>query len=365
MMILRLATVLALQCAFLVGCGAGRAPVPPGTIPLQNELSAEDEKYGHEVLSALTQQFALDTSDEHINRVRDLADRLAIASGNDLYPWHIHVLKDDNIKNAAATRGNYLFVWTGMFKAVSDDTELATIISHEMGHVLAKHTAASPQQEAAQILSGVMGMAASGVLASQGYGAVSDLAQMLVENIFQAALLNPQSQSDELEADQIGLFLMADAGYDPEKALNFWRRVQTDPDFQSASLAFFSTHPSTIERVDNLSKYIATAKERYLLASGQKPTLVNSNHSQSTKSQQQFDANATTTAIVPHGNEEGWVVAEKSVAIHQMADESSPIVGQLAKGALVSGPLFKRRWISVNSPVSGFVRSSLLSPQSR
>ncbi len=362
MTILRLATILALQCALLVGCGAGRAPVPPGTIPQQNELSAEDEKYGHEVLSALTQQFALDTSDENINRVRDLADRLAIASGNDLYPWHIHVLKDDSIKNAAATRGNYLFVWTGMFKAVTDDTELATIISHEMGHVLAKHTAASPQQEAAQILSGVMGMAASGVLASQGYGAVSDLAQMVVENVFQAALLNPQSQSDELEADQIGLFLMADAGYDPEKALNFWRRVQTDPDFQSASLAFFSTHPSTIERVDNLSKYIAAAKERYLLASGQKPSIVNGNHS--TKSQQQFDAKPETSAITLDGNGEGWIVAEKSAAIHQIADESSPIVGQLSKGTMVSGPLFKRRWISVNSPVSGFVRSSQLSPQS-
>jgi predicted Zn-dependent protease len=359
----RLIGIFILLSLTLTGCGAGRAAVPPGIIPQQTELSVEDEKYGHEVLSTLSQQFALDTSDANINRVRDIADRLAIASGNDLYPWHIHVLKDDNVKNAAATRGNYLFIWTGMFTAVTDDTELATIISHEMGHVLAKHTAASPQQEAAQILSGVMGMAAGGVLASQGYGAVSDLAQVLIENVFQAALVNPQSQSDELEADLIGLFLMADAGYEPEKAVNFWRRVQSDPDFQSASLAFFSSHPSTIERVDNLSQYIATAKERHLLATGKKPpstTVAASSHATQNKPQP-----VSATHTVTNNNQDGWIVAEHSAPIHQSAEESSPIIGEVAQGNVVSGTMVRRRWISVSVPVTGYIKSSKLSPLSR
>ena len=363
MIAIRLIGISTLLSLVLTGCGAGRAPVPPGTIPQQNELSVEDEKYGHEVLSTLTQQFALDTSDENINRVRDLADRLAVASGNDLYPWHIHVLKDDNVKNAAATRGNYLFIWTGMFKAVTDDTELATIVSHEMGHVLAKHTAASPQQEAAQILTGVMGMAAGSVLASQGYGAVSDLAQVLIENVFQAALVNPQSQSDELEADLIGLFLMADAGYDPEKALNFWRRVQSDPDFQSASLAFFSSHPSTVERVDNLSHYITAAQERFSLASGKKPktsTVPARSSSPVTAAQ----PNPTMTTVNSN-SQDSWIVAEKSVQIHQSADETSPVIGEVVQGSPVSGSIVKRRWVSINQPLVGYVRSYKLSPASR
>jgi len=341
----------------LVGCGAGRPPVPPGIIPQQTELTAEDEKYGHEVLSALTQQFALDTNDGNIHRVRDLADRLAIASGNDQYPWHIHVLKDDKVKNAAATRGNYLFVWTGMFTTVSDDTELATIVSHEMGHVLAKHTAASPQQEAAQILSGVMGMAASGVLAGTGYGAVADLAQILVENVFQAALVNPQSQSDELEADLIGLFLMADAGYDPDKALNFWRRVQSDPDFQSASLTFFSSHPSTIERVENLGKHIDAARERFRLAKGDR----SASNLKSKPDAEEIPVSATRLppTIYPDNS---WIVAEKSVSVHQSSDDTSAVVGQIQEGTVITGTLIKRRWISISAPVEGFVKSSLLSP---
>ena len=60
----------------LLACGPSRAPVPPGEIPSPTFVSEEDENYGHEVLSELSDKYPLDTNDARINRVRDIVDRL-------------------------------------------------------------------------------------------------------------------------------------------------------------------------------------------------------------------------------------------------------------------------------------------------
>lgn len=248
------------------GCAPTRPPVPPGEVPSENYVSAQDEEYGHEVLSELSEKFELDRDDNNINRVRDLVDRLAQGGHVDQSPWHVHVLKDDTFKNAAATRGNFVFVWTGMLKTVQNDDELATILAHEMSHVLAKHTAEDPAEETSSILAGVAGSVAGAVLSQQGLGPLADLGETITRELIGAILINPTSQEHELEADQIGLFLMADSGFDPQSATDFWRRVQNDPDFSSDFLGFLSSHPSSGDRLIALEKYLPMAMERYRTA---------------------------------------------------------------------------------------------------
>jgi len=74
---------------------------------------------------------------------------------------------------------------------------------------------------------------------------VSQLAELIVRASLEAILVNPDQQGKELEADQIGIFMMADAGYDPQEAIDFWQHVQGDPDFSSSPLEFMSSHPSS------------------------------------------------------------------------------------------------------------------------
>lgn len=251
-----------LMCC-LIGCAPTRPPVPPGEVPSADYVSAQDEAYGHEVLSELSEKFELDRDDNHINRVRDLVDRLADGGHVNQDPWHVHVLKDDTFKNAAATRGNFVFVWTGMLNTVQNDDELATILAHEMSHVLAKHTAEDPAEETSSILAGVAGSVASAVLSQQGLGPLADLGEVLTRELIGAVLINPGAQEHELEADQIGLFLMADSGFDPQSAIDFWRRVQNDPDFSNDFLGFLSSHPSSSDRLHALERYLPQAQERY------------------------------------------------------------------------------------------------------
>lgn len=257
-------TILLLLAA-LTSCAPSRKPVQVGDIPNSSAVSYEDEEYGQAVLDQLTQQAPLDRNDANINRVEDIVDRLTRAANADQSPWHIYVLNDGKVKNAAATRGNYVFVWTGILSAVRNDSELAGILAHEIGHVLAKHTTPDPAEEANQMITGVTGSIAREILSSQSgaIGIVGGIAESLITASMNALIVNPNSQRLEYEADQIGIFLMADAGYDPRSFVDFWERARNDPDFSGSDIQFLSTHPSTGNRLERLRKMLPESIARY------------------------------------------------------------------------------------------------------
>ena len=122
-------------------CASGRVAVPTGHVPIQTTLSEEDIEYGANVHNQLSQQFKEDSSIENNKRVREIVQRLSDVTGgaDGGYPWHTYVFKDDNFKNAAATRGNYIFVWTGILNTTESNHQLATVLAHEIAHVLADH----------------------------------------------------------------------------------------------------------------------------------------------------------------------------------------------------------------------------------
>ena len=234
--------------------------------------SAKDEQHGKAVLNQLTNQYQLDTDDDNILRVRKIIDRLARYATSQRAIWHSFVLKDDEFKNAAATYGNYIFIWTGMIKAAENDHELATVLAHEMGHVLAGHPRPSPQEEARVIASGVAAQVARQIMFAQGgiVGLLAGLGEFAARMLLQAILLNPEQQRKEFEADHIGLFLMAEAGFNPKAAIDFWERVQSDPDFSGTSIAFLSSHPSSEERFEELKSHLPKATERFEQLFGKK-----------------------------------------------------------------------------------------------
>lgn len=257
--------IILIALLLVSACGPRDVRIAPGDIPEAAYLSAQDEAYGHEVLNQLTQQYPIRYDSEQLTRVRDLVDRLTEASGAGNDPWHVYILEGPDFKNAAATRGNHVFVWTGILNVVRDDDELATILAHEIGHVLARHTMQDPSEEAASILSGTAGTIVKEILSQQGgaYGLAAGLAGALVESTINAVALNPDLQRKELEADQVGLFLMADAGFNPDNAVAFWERIKDDPAFSSALPAFLSTHPSSEQRIERLQTLLPLAEDRY------------------------------------------------------------------------------------------------------
>lgn len=245
------------------GC-SGRAPVTPGYIPRATELSPEDEQYGHAVLAEVTKTYPISHNRGEVLRVRGIADKLTRAAGADAHPWHIYVLEGDAVVNAAATRGNHLFVWTGMLRTASTDGELATVIAHELGHVLAQHTKPTPGEEAARVMADTSGTIAGQIVRTQpGYASLAQLAAILVSEGVKAIAVNPNSQRLEHEADHIGFFMMADAGYNPREALRFWSKMARGESMDAPGLQFFSSHPATDERLAELEALLPEAEARF------------------------------------------------------------------------------------------------------
>jgi predicted Zn-dependent protease len=190
--------------------------------------------------------------------------RLAKAANAGTNPWNVFVLEGDDVVNAAATRGNYVFVWTGMLRAAQSDGELATVIAHELGHVLANHTKPTAQEEASQIMARTTGDIAGQIVASQpGYAPLAQITGILVTELIKAIAVNPETQRLETEADQIGFFLMADAGFDPQEAISLWSKMANDPSTTGEPLQFLSSHPASSDRLEALQSLLPEATARY------------------------------------------------------------------------------------------------------
>lgn len=191
---------------------------------------------------------------------------LANNNHNDLWhqmQWELNVVKSDDI-NAFCMPGGKIVVYTGLAKMLGlgkgSDDELAAVIGHEIAHAIARHanervSRAQLQSMGGQILSSVLG---SG---SMGQGALG----LLVENLYgigtQAAISLPFNRKQELEADKMGMVLMAIAGYNPEYAVSLWQKMEKSSGGKSNS--FWSTHPSEAKRIQEIQAYMPTAMQYY------------------------------------------------------------------------------------------------------
>jgi len=340
----------------VMGCSVQRTPILPGEVPQQSVVSREDMRYGEAVLRQLSSQFPI-SDDEYANRrVRHLVNRLTAAAKADDTAWHVYVLRGDNVKNAAATRGNYVFVWTGMLRYVRDDNELAVILAHEIGHVLANHAMPTPGEEANRMITGVAGAAAQEIIAHQGpYAAAAALAGSLVTQAFKGVLVNPEDQRKEYEADQIGLYIMADAGLDPEHAVTFWSRVKDDPTFGANAPEFFSSHPSSSNRMSSLHRLLNDARARYRRAEFTSPrddrfdvALPSRNERRRRNSHDVFlkrgDASPETARV-----------RTPDALVFSAPDGTSEKVDALRRGEEVSVLCQDGEWVKIITPTPGYV----------
>uniref|UniRef100_UPI00404AFB10 M48 family metallopeptidase n=2 Tax=Gelidibacter sp. TaxID=2018083 RepID=UPI00404AFB10 len=169
------------------------------------------------------------------------------------YKWE-YKLVDDKTVNAWSMPGGKIVFYTGILPIANGEAGVAAIMGHEVAHALANHGQQRMSAGMLQQLSAVAGNVAikdqqSLQVFNQAYGVGSNVLGML-----------PFSRSHETEADQIGLILMAVAGYNPDEAAELWKRMAANSGGQ-APPEFLSTHPSNESRINNLKSLAPQAKE--------------------------------------------------------------------------------------------------------
>lgn len=168
--------------------------------------------------------------------------------------WEVVVFRDES-PNAFALPGGKIGVNSGLFSVARNQDQLATVLGHEVAHVIAQHAnervstafAAQTGLELVRALSGAPDAEQAELLALLGLGA-------------QVGILLPYGREQEREADVIGLGLMADAGFDPRESLALWRNMAEAGGAEPPE--FLSTHPSYGSRMQDLAQQMPRALAR-------------------------------------------------------------------------------------------------------
>jgi predicted Zn-dependent protease len=240
------AVVLALSCA-----------AAPYTKRSQLMLVSDGEaaKMGAQAFGEVLKEGNIVQTGPAVDQVHRVGSRIARVADIPNAQWQFAVIDDPKQANAFALPGGKVAVYTGILPITQDDTGLAVVLGHEIGHVLERHGAERMSQGLVAQLGGTAlavamggGPSTSAVLAAYGLGA-------------QYGVLNPFSRTQESEADHVGLILMAKAGYDPRDAVAFWERME-----QSGGKSppeFLSTHPSHGTRVEQIRAELPEALQYY------------------------------------------------------------------------------------------------------
>jgi len=213
-------------------------------------------RQGEEAYRAILRQSVISHTPEAMRIVRKVGERIARVAKKPNYKWEFNVIDDPEMANAFAVPGGKVAVFTGIFPAARDEAGLAVVLGHEVAHALARHGAERMSQNMVIQLGGVgLGVALGGnpqVLQAYGLGT-------------SVGLILPFGRSQELEADRIGLRLMAEAGYDPRASLELWERMEKEAagKGQGAPPNFLSTHPGYEKRTKQLRAWIPEAMKFY------------------------------------------------------------------------------------------------------
>jgi len=220
------------------------------------DVSPETELFmGQEAWASIKEEMkgrTLPESDQRVKLVKQIAAPIIKASGLTDLKWEFIVVKIDQ-PNAFVLPGGKVCVFTGILKLATDPNELATVLSHEIGHVVARHNA--EKWSFARIL--VLG----------GYAArffVGDLIPpALLDSLMYYGMQLPFSRKCESEADHIGLLLMSQACYHPEKAVDIWKKFlehdKTNPGEASSVAKYLSTHPTHADRIEHIKELLPQA----------------------------------------------------------------------------------------------------------
>lgn len=172
------------------------------------------------------------------------------------FNWEITVLKSSEL-NAWAMPGGKMAFYTGLVEKLNlNNDEIAVVMGHEMAHALQEHGKSD------RTVSAVTGIAATvGSIGLQAMGIQTNYGGIdLVGTIADLGVNKPFSRSQETEADEVGLTLMAKAGYNPEYAPNLWKKMSQAT---GGGSSIFSTHPSNEARQTNLARLVPEAMKVY------------------------------------------------------------------------------------------------------
>lgn len=171
------------------------------------------------------------------------------------YAWEFNLVNNAQA-NAWCMPGGKVVVYSGILPLTQNETGLAVVMGHEIAHAVARH---GNERLSAQLVAEFGGQTLSALMSSNSAGA-----QQVFNTVYglgAGGAVLAYSRKHETEADEMGLYFMALAGYDPNEAINFWQRMAAKGGAKPPE--FLSTHPSDSRRIQDIKGWIPRATQYY------------------------------------------------------------------------------------------------------
>jgi len=251
----RLAVAAACLALGVAGCAADSTGLGLRLVPEQQIVAM-----GQQSWEELRKQEPASKNADFQRTAQQVAARLLTASGRNPAEWEVVVFASQEV-NAFALPNKKIGVYEGMMKLAANDAELAAVMGHEIAHVDENHAAERVNSQAATQL----GVNLAGIALGSASGSDPRAIASLLGMGAQFGLLLPYSRNQELEADRLGLYSMAAAGYDPRAAVSLWQKMQAQGDRPPV---FMSTHPGPDQRIQRFEQIMPRALEIYRRSGG-------------------------------------------------------------------------------------------------
>ena len=278
--------LVAMTALVLASCGTTqKVPLTGRThrisVSAEQVLSLSNQEYTKYMATAKKSTNAANTA-----MVKRVGQRLAHAVetylkqngyANDVknYSWEFNLVQD-NSANAFCMPGGKIVVYEGLLPYTQNETCLAIVLGHEIAHAVAKHSAEQlTKQQNQQIGTNILGS----VLNQAVGNGIGNVASAVAGQYFSFRNLK-YSRDNETEADYMGLIFAAMAGYDPQQAIPFWKRMSQGGSTNKSDI--FSDHPSDAKRIAALQQEMPKALEYYKAAQPAISTKMSSSYTKKT-----------------------------------------------------------------------------------
>ena len=198
-----------------------------------------------------------------LNKIKDIGARIENSiseyffRNNQIDPtenfeWEYILIENKKVRNAWCMPGGKIAVYTGMLDVTKNDDGLAALMGHEIAHAVAKHSVERMSRGAlVNVGTKILDIATKGAISNVNRSTGMDTVGLLSE----IGIMNPFNRKQESEADYLGLVFSSLSGYDIRETIKMWERMKKANKGKEPP-EFLSTHPSSTNRINNISQWI-------------------------------------------------------------------------------------------------------------
>lgn len=245
-------TFLIVWLLFFIAIASSCATTPSGSQSFNIFSVKDDVVLGKKLSYEIEKGYKVSHDNFYNDYLNSIGYKLLQGVKKNPFNFTFKMVEDDGL-NAFSLPGGPVYINRGILKTAENEAEAASVIAHEMGHVLARHATnqMSTRYGISILLSFILGNRPS-------FGA------QIAADLFSTSGILAYSRSHEFEADLIAIKLLEVSGYPPAAIVSFFNKMAAKEKRESSAVAkFFSTHPGVNDRILKLKEALKKIHEPY------------------------------------------------------------------------------------------------------